>query len=137
MLTEERPHPDRPAELEASQARRIAPPVLTLENGGAELRVAITGGTPFTLPAEMLRVMSPSAEVQGHSPSQRVTVGKKSAVKITALHPVGNYAVRLDFDDGHNTGLYAWNYLETLHRERDVRWAEYLSELTAKGLSRG
>jgi ATP-binding protein involved in chromosome partitioning len=124
------------AELLASQKRQTVLPVLTVEDGGANLKVAITGATPFVLPAEMLRVMSPSAEVQGHSPSQRVTVGRKNKVKITALHPVGHYAVRIDFDDGHNTGLYAWNYLETLHRERDSRWSTYLAELKTKGLSR-
>ena len=95
------------------------------------------GAKPFTLSAEMLRVMSPSAEVQGHSPDQRVTVGKKRNVKIKELKPVGNYAVRIVFDDGHDTGLYAWSYLQTLDTERDKRWAEYLSELKAKGLSRG
>ena len=81
--------------------------------------------------------MSPSAEVQGHSPEQRVTVGKKKNVKIKELKPVGNYAVRIVFDDGHDTGLYAWSYLQTLDRERDKRWAEYLSSLAQKGLSRG
>jgi ATP-binding protein involved in chromosome partitioning len=85
----------------------------------------------------MLRVMSPSAEVQGHSPNQRVTVGKKKSVKIKELRPVGNYAVRIAFDDGHDTGLFAWTYLQTLHRERDARWAVYLAELEQKGLSRG
>ena len=95
------------------------------------------GGEPFTLTAEMLRVMSPSAEVQGHSPEQRVTVGWKRSVKIKELRPVGNYAVRIVFDDGHDTGLYAWPYLQTLHDERDKRWAEYLSALAVKGLSRG
>ena len=81
--------------------------------------------------------MSPSAEVQGHSPEQRVTVGWKRNVKIKELRPVGNYAVRIVFDDGHDTGLYTWSYLQTLHEERDKRWAEYLSALAVKGLSRG
>jgi ATP-binding protein involved in chromosome partitioning len=85
----------------------------------------------------MLRVMSPSAEVQGHSPDQRVTVGRKRNVKIKELRPVGNYAVRIVFDDGHDTGLYAWSYLQTLDQEREKRWAEYLSALAVKGLSRG
>ena len=98
---------------------------------------ASTASKPFTLSAEMLRVMSPSAEVQGHSPDQRVTVGRKRNVKIKELRPVGNYAVRIVFDDGHDTGLYAWSYLQTLDRERDKRWAEYLSALAVKGLSRG
>jgi ATP-binding protein involved in chromosome partitioning len=99
--------------------------------------VAFEGTKPFTLSAEMLRVMSPSAEVQGHSPEQRVTVGRKRNVKIKELKPVGNYAARIVFDDGHDTGLYAWSYLQTLHTERDKRWAEYLSALAQKGLSRG
>jgi ATP-binding protein involved in chromosome partitioning len=81
--------------------------------------------------------MSPSAEVQGHAPDQRVTVPRKRNVKIRELRPVGNYAVRIVFDDGHDTGLYAWSYLETLDREREKRWAEYLSALAVKGLSRG
>ena len=81
--------------------------------------------------------MSPSAEVQGHSPEQRVTVARKRTVKIKDLKPVGNYAVRIAFDDGHDTGLFTWPYLQTLHTERDKRWAEYLSSLAQKGLSRG
>ena len=98
---------------------------------------AFAGAEPFTLSAEMLRVMSPSAEVQGHSPEQRVTVARKRTVKIKDLKPVGNYAVRIAFDDGHDTGLFTWPYLQTLHTERDKRWAEYLSSLAQKGLSRG
>ncbi len=125
------------AELEASQGNRIQPPVLSIGNGGAELEVMFAGQTPYQLPAEMLRVMSPSAEVQGHSADQRVTLGRKKNVKIKELQPVGNYAVRIVFDDGHSTGLYAWSYLELLHRERDERWATYLAELNQKGLSRG
>jgi len=81
--------------------------------------------------------MSPSAEVQGHSPEQRVTVGRKRKVKINELKAVGNYAVRIVFDDGHDSGLYTWSYLRTLDRERDARWAEYLSSLAQKGLDRG
>lgn len=81
--------------------------------------------------------MSPSAEVQGHSPAQRVTVGGKRNVKISRLEPVGNYAVRIVFDDGHNTGLFTWDYLDRLGREKDERWATYLAELAKKGLNRG
>ena len=125
------------SELQDSSAARIQPPKLEVGAGGAELGVTFEGAKPFTLSAEMLRVMSPSAEVQGHSPSQRVTVGKKRNVKIRELKPVGNYAVRIVFDDGHDTGLYAWSYLQTLDTERDKRWAEYLSSLAQKGLSRG
>jgi ATP-binding protein involved in chromosome partitioning len=124
-------------ELETSKGTRLAPPKLAIAKDGADLSVVFDGGTPFALPAEMLRVMSPSAEVQGHSPEQRVTVGKKKNVKIKDLRPVGNYAVRIVFDDGHDTGLFAWTYLQTLDRERDARWAVYLKELEQKGLNRG
>ena len=89
------------------------------------------------LSAEMLRVMSPSAEVQGHSPDQRVTVAKKRNVKIRDLQPVGNYAVKIAFDDGHDTGLFTWSYLQLLGREKDQRWSAYLRDMEQKGLSRG
>jgi ATP-binding protein involved in chromosome partitioning len=116
---------------------RVKPPKLEIAAGGSELAVAFEGARPFTLSAEMLRVMSPSAEVQGHSPDQRVTVPRKRNVKLKELKPVGNYAVRIVFDDGHDTGLYAWSYLQTLDAEREKRWAEYLSALAVKGLNRG
>jgi ATP-binding protein involved in chromosome partitioning len=123
--------------LQGGVGARTAPPRLEAAAGGADLTVTFEGGQPFTLTAEMLRVMSPSAEVQGHSPEERVTVGWKRNVKIRDLRPIGNYAVRIVFDDGHETGLYTWSYLQTLNTERDKRWAEYLSELAQKGLSRG
>jgi ATP-binding protein involved in chromosome partitioning len=125
------------SELQGSSGARLQPPKIEISAGGADLVVAFEGEKPVTLSAEMLRVMSPSAEVQGHSPEQRVTVARKRNVKIKDLKPVGNYAVRIVFDDGHDTGLYAWSYLQTLDRERDKRWAEYLSALAQKGLSRG
>jgi ATP-binding protein involved in chromosome partitioning len=124
------------AELKGGSEDRIKSPKLEIGAGGAELIVAFEGAKPFTLSAEMLRVMSPSAEVQGHSPDQRVTVPRKRNVKIRELRPVGNYAVRIVFADGHDTGLYAWSYLQTLHQEREKRWAEYLSALAVKGLGR-
>jgi ATP-binding protein involved in chromosome partitioning len=124
-------------ELQALAGQRIKPPRLEIGAGGGELTVAFESAAPFVLSAEMLRVMSPSAEVQGHSPDQRVTVGRKRNVRIKELRPVGNYAVRIVFDDGHDTGLYAWTYLQTLDAEREKRWAEYLSALAVKGLSRG
>ena len=120
-----------PARIRASTR-----PSSTIAADQSELAVTFEGAKPFTLSAEMLRVMSPSAEVQGHSPDQRVTVGRKRNVKIKELRPVGNYAVRIVFDDGHDTGLYAWSYLQTLDQEREKRWAEYLSALAVKGLSR-
>jgi ATP-binding protein involved in chromosome partitioning len=125
------------AELQSGADDRIKPPRLDIGPDKSALSVAFEDAAPFTLSAEMLRVMSPSAEVQGHSPEQRVTVGRKKNVKIKELRPVGNYAVRIVFDDGHDTGLYAWSYLQQLNAERDQRWAEYLSALAQKGLSRG
>jgi ATP-binding protein involved in chromosome partitioning len=80
--------------------------------------------------------MSPSAEVQGHSPEQRVTVAGKRKVKIKDLRPVGNYAIRIAFDDGHDTGLFTWTYLQELGREKEKRWGEYLADLERKGLKR-
>jgi ATP-binding protein involved in chromosome partitioning len=123
--------------LQGDVGAPTAPPKLEVANGGAELIVEFEGARPFTLTAEMLRVMSPSAEVQGHSPQERVTVGWRRNIKIRDLRPVGNYAVRIVFDDGHDTGLYTWSYLQTLDTERDKRWSEYLSDLARKGLSRG
>jgi ATP-binding protein involved in chromosome partitioning len=125
------------ANLAEAQGQRPEPPKLEVTAGKDALKIAFPGQSPFELAAEMLRVMSPSAEVQGHSPDQRVTVAKKRHVKISELKPVGHYAVKIVFDDGHDTGLYAWPYLELLGREKDKRWAEYLAELKAKGLSRG
>ena len=92
---------------------------------------------PFELSAELLRVTSPSAEVQGHSPEQRVTVPGKRHVAITRVEPVGNYAVRIVFDDFHDTGIFTWNYLHQLGHDKDGVWNAYLASLTEKGLSRG
>ena len=94
-----------------------------------------TGGS-YALSAEYLRVLSPSAEVQGHSPEQKQTVPGKIDVGVMKIEPVGNYAVRITFDDMHSTGIFSWAYLEKLGREHDALWAEYLSELAEKGLSR-
>ena len=113
-----------PKELRVSKDRRL-------------LTVTFPGHAPFELTAEMLRVLSPSAEVQGHSPEQRVTVPGKRDVAIGRIEPVGNYAVRIVFDDLHDTGIFTWNYLHTLGHEKDARWQSYLDELEQKGLSRG
>ena len=125
------------AEVLAASGKAIKPPKLSMNTAADVLTVAFEGGATHQLSAEMLRVMSPSAEVQGHTAAQRVTLGKKRNVKIKELLPIGNYAVKIAFDDGHNTGLYAWPYLDQLGREKDARWAEYLTELEKKGLSRG
>ena len=122
-------------ETEAA-AGAVVKPTLLVSADRSTLSVSFDDGRTYELPAEMLRVMSPSAEVQGHTPSQRVTVGGKRNVKIAELRPIGSYAVRIEFDDGHNTGLYSWSYLDELGREKDSKWADYLAELTEKGLSR-
>jgi len=119
-----------------TQKTNVWPEEIRLNSEKNELRVAFEGGRKFDYEAEFLRVMSPSAEVQGHSPDQRVTVPGKQDVLISALEPVGNYAVRITFDDGHSTGLYSWDYLHELGVTHHTRWGEYLDELKAKGLSR-
>ena len=100
------------------------------------LSVTFEDGKRYELAAELLRVFSPSAEVQGHSAAERKTVGGKERVTILGVEPVGNYAVRLVFDDMHDTGLYTWTYLAELGAQKEERWAAYLAELQAKGLSR-
>ena len=100
------------------------------------LTVTFPGEPPVQLSAEMLRVMSPSAEVQGHSPDQRVLVTGKENVTIASLEPIGHYAVRIVFSDGHSTGLFTWTYLDELGRNRDQLWANYLQELEEKGVRR-
>lgn len=100
------------------------------------LTVTFEDGARYALQAEYLRVTSPSAEVQGHSKAQKQTVPGKIDVAIGSITPVGNYAVRLNFDDGHDTGLFTWTYLTELGRDHDKLWAAYLAELQEKGLSR-
>jgi DUF971 family protein len=112
-----------PTELRVSKDRRL-------------LTVTFPSHRPFELPAELLRVLSPSAEVQGHSPEQRVTVPGKRNVAILKIEPVGKYAVRITFDDLHDTGIFTWQYLHTLGHEKESRWQGYLDELAEKRLSR-
>jgi len=102
----------------------------------SSLILAYADGRRDVLEAEYLRVESPSAEVQGHSPSQKVTVAGKKSVAITAVDPVGSYAVRLTFSDGHSTGIFTWPYLRKLADEREQLWGGYLEQLAARGLSR-
>ena len=112
------------------------PTELRLRKDRKTLTVVFDDGETFDLPAEYLRVCSPSAEVQGHSPSERRTVGGKQNVEILEVHPVGNYAVRLVFDDMHSTGIFSWDYLFELGRNREDNWRRYLDDLAAKNLSR-
>ena len=112
-----------PTELRLRKDRRI-------------LHVAFDDGQAFDLNAELLRVRSPSAEVQGHSPDQRKTVAGKQDVAILEVVPIGNYAVRLVFDDMHSTGIFSWDFLLDMGRNQDGYQREYLDEIAAKGLSR-
>jgi DUF971 family protein len=112
------------------------PTELRLQKDRRTLMVSFDNGQRFELPAEYLRVKSPSAEVQGHSPDERKTVPGKKNVMILEVQPVGNYAVRLVFDDLHSTGIFSWAYLHELGREYRRYWQEYLDELAQKNLSR-
>src|SRR3954463_6120922 len=112
------------------------PTEIRLAKDKRSLRVAFDDGSAFDLPAESLRVPSPSAEVQGHSPAERKTVPGKRDVQIIGVEPVGNYAVKLVFDDLHDTGIYGWNYLYGLGARCGEKWQAYLNELAVKGLAR-
>ena len=112
------------------------PTELRLSKDKKMLTVAFEGGERFALPAEYLRVKSPSAEVQGHSPDERKTVPGKRNVMILEVQPVGNYAIRLVFDDMHSTGIFSWDYLLELGQSQPRYWQDYLDELAAKGMTR-
>ncbi|GAA5783686.1 DUF971 domain-containing protein [Chitiniphilus shinanonensis] len=112
------------------------PTDIVLHRLSATLELAFDDGARFNLPAEYLRVYSPSAEVRGHGVGPGVLQVGKRGVNITAITPVGHYAVKLVFDDGHDSGLYSWEYLHQLGREHAQRWAEYLERLAAEGGSR-
>ena len=100
------------------------------------LEVTFDDGQQFKMPCEYLRVYSPSAEVRGHGPGQEVLQHGKEEVNIKAIEPVGNYAVKLVFDDGHDSGLYAWDYLYELGAKYEQNWADYLQRLNQAGLAR-
>lgn len=112
------------------------PTDLILHRASHLLEVAFDDGSRYRLPCEYLRVESPSAEVQGHSPDQRVWVAGKRDVNISAIEPIGNYAVVLRFNDGHETGIYTWSFLKELGEQQEAHWARYLEALAAQGLSR-
>jgi DUF971 family protein len=114
----------------------VWPVELRLAKDRRSLNITFDDGTSFALPAELLRVTSPSAEVQGHSEAERKTVGGKRNVAILTVDPVGNYAVRIGFDDMHNTGIYSWAFLRDLGVNSAVRFGEYLDDLAAKSLDR-
>ena len=112
------------------------PESITVKKAEKLLVVAFEDGAVFELPAELLRVESPSAEVQGHSPAERKLVAGRRHVGIIKVEPVGNYAVKIVFDDLHDSGLFTWDFLYDLGRRRDQVWGEYLAALAAAGLSR-
>ncbi|MGX1305573.1 DUF971 family protein [Amorphus suaedae] len=112
------------------------PREIRVKSGRQVLAISWDDGTESELEAEYLRVESPSAEVKGHGEADRKTVGGKRNVKLSGAEPVGNYAVRLTFDDGHSTGIFTYRYLKTLAADRERIWAAYLAELEQKGLSR-
>jgi len=115
---------------------RFWPEEVRLKRAERLLVIRFDNGREFSLPAEYLRVESPSAEVQGHGPGQRQTVHGKARVGITGLEPVGNYAVRILFDDGHDSGIFSWTLLYGLGEAQAEKWAAYLAELERRGLSR-
>lgn len=114
----------------------LLPTEITLHQQSKHLEIAFSDGVRYRLPYEFLRVHSPSAEVRGHSPGQEVLqVGKKN-VAVRDIQPVGSYALKIAFDDGHDTGLYTWEFLYNLGKHQNKLWQDYLDRLTAAGASR-
>ena len=115
---------------------RIWPTEIDLDRAEKRLTVTFEDGETFSYPAELLRVESPSAEVRGHGSDQKKIVAGRRHVGILNVEPVGNYAIRIEFDDLHDTGIYSWSYLYSLGRNRDAIWQRYLNALEERGLSR-
>jgi DUF971 family protein len=113
----------KPTEIRVSKDRR-------------HLTISFSGGKRFEIEAELLRVRSPSAEVQGHAPDQRVLVHGKREVGIMKIHPIGNYAIRIEFDDLHNTGIFSWDFLYEIGAHKADEWEAYEAELVDAGKSR-
>ncbi len=118
------------------QIFELEPTEIKLNRDKDRLDVTFEDGESFEFSAEYLRVMSPSAEVQGHAPDQRKTVPGKKNVKITGIEEVGHYAIGLTFDDGHDTGVYSWKHLYEIGKNREFLWDRYIRELEEQGLSR-
>jgi DUF971 family protein len=116
--------------------REEQPLSIQLHTRSRELELEYAGGERYCLSCEYLRVFSPSAEVQGHGPGQEILQCGKQNVGITGIRPVGNYALQLEFDDGHDTGIYSWPYLYQLCIEQESRWRDYLERLRQAGASR-
>jgi DUF971 family protein len=122
--------------LSLPDASAAWPVEIRLARDRRTLHVVFEDGKTFSLSAELLRVTSPSAELQGHSEAERKTVGGKRNVTILSVDPVGNYAVRIGFDDMHTTGIYSWTFLRNLGQSAEKRFQDYLDDLQAKGLDR-
>ncbi len=114
----------------------MIPTEITLHQQSRVLEIAFDDGARFNLPFEYLRVYSPSAEVRGHGPGQEVLQVGKRNVMLTGIEPAGSYAVQLTFDDGHDSGLYTWEYLYELGKHQDGMWQDYLDRLAAANASR-
>jgi DUF971 family protein len=112
------------------------PTEITLHQQSHQLEIAFDDGARYRLPFEFLRVHSPSAEVRGHGPGQEVLQVGKQGINITGVEPVGSYAIRLTFDDGHDSGLYSWQYLYELGKYQDALWHKYLGQMEEAGASR-
>ena len=122
--------------MSASPPLTPQPTEITLHQKSRVLEIAFADGARFKLPCELLRVYSPSAEVRGHGPGQEVLQTGKREVAITQVDPVGHYAVRLRFSDGHDTGIYSWDLLYSIGLKQDELWREYLQRLQAAGAGR-
>ena len=118
------------------QAGAPTPSAITVHSQSRQLQVGFSDGSDFRIPFELMRVYSPSAEVQGHGPGQEVLQTGKREVTLLELEPVGNYAVKPVFSDGHDSGLFSWDYLYFLGSEQDRLWADYLARLQAAGVER-
>ena len=117
-------------------ATERVPSAITLHQKSRVLEIAFSDGRSFRLPYEYLRVYSPSAEVRGHGPGQEVLQTGKRDIEIRSIEPVGSYAVQPQFSDGHNTGIYSWDYLYELGEDQEKRWADYLARLEQAGAKR-
>lgn len=122
--------------MAALQSDAPAPKAITVHSQSKVLEVSFSDGATFRIPFELMRVYSPSAEVQGHGPGQEVLQTGKRLVELAGLEPVGNYGVQPAFSDGHNTGIFTWDYLYFLGSQQDKLWADYTARLLAAGVER-
>lgn len=118
------------------QSGAPTPQAMTVHSQSRVLEIGFSDGAEFRIPFELMRVYSPSAEVQGHGPGQEVLQSGKREVELTALEPVGNYAVQPTFSDGHSSGIFSWDYLYFLGFQQDKLWADYTARLAAAGVER-